>query len=127
MCAYICKPLLYRLTIEKFAKAAASIAKSLAEILGTKVGIKSSYFQENCPASSSYIRLNRYPPCPCPYSSKVFGLVPHTDSDLLTVLYQDQVGGLQMFNHGTWFAVKTNPDALIINIGDLFQVHLKST
>ncbi|KAF3453522.1 hypothetical protein FNV43_RR03962 [Rhamnella rubrinervis] len=109
-----------RLAIEKFAKAVASIAKILAEILSTKLGIRScSYFQDNCPAGSSYVRLNRYPPCP--YSSKVYGLIPHTDSDFLTLVYQDMVGGLQLFNHGAWFSVKPNPDALIVNIGDLFQ------
>lgn len=48
--------------------------------------------------------------------------MPHTDSDFLTILYQDQVGGLQLVKDGKWVAVKPNPDALIINIGDLFQV-----
>ena len=50
--------------------------------------------------------------------------MPHTDSDFLTILYQDQVGGLQLVKDGKWVAVKPNPHALIINIGDLFQVYL---
>ena len=66
--------------------------------------------------------MNRYPPCPL--ASKVFGLVPHTDSDFLTILFQDQVGGLQLLKDGKWIKVKPNPQALIINIGDLFQVRL---
>ena len=48
--------------------------------------------------------------------------MPHTDSDFLTILYQDQVGGLQLIKDNRWIAVKPNPRALIINIGDLFQV-----
>ncbi|GFZ07453.1 gibberellin 2-oxidase 8 [Actinidia rufa] len=75
--------------------------------------------RENCLPSSCYLRLNRYPPCP--KSSKLFGLVPHTDSDFLTILHQDLVGGLQLVRDGGWISVKPNPDALIINIGDLFQ------
>ncbi|KAJ4981711.1 hypothetical protein NE237_032548 [Protea cynaroides] len=63
--------------------------------------------------------MNRYPPCPLPW--KVFGLMPHTDSDFLTILYQDQVGGLQLVKDGRWVTVKPNPEALIVNIGDLFQ------
>ncbi|KAJ7946239.1 gibberellin 2-beta-dioxygenase 8 [Quillaja saponaria] len=47
--------------------------------------------------------------------------MPHTDSDFLTILHQDQVGGLQLVKDGKWIAVKPNPNALIINIGDLFQ------
>ncbi|KAL0737960.1 hypothetical protein Bca4012_014170 [Brassica carinata] len=65
------------------------------------------------------LRMNRYPPCPKP--SEVYGLMPHTDSDFLTILYQDQVGGLQLIKDNRWIAVKPNPCALIINIGDLFQ------
>ena len=50
--------------------------------------------------------------------------MPHTDSDFLTILLQYNVGGLQLVKDGKWIAVKPNPDALIINIGDLFQVSL---
>jgi gibberellin 2-oxidase len=99
---------------------AASLAQSLAEILSQILDIKSTYFQENCPPNTSYLRMNRYPPCPFP--SKAFGFMPHTDSSFLTLLYQDQVGGLQLMKDGKWFHVKPNPHALVINIGDLFQV-----
>jgi isopenicillin N synthase-like dioxygenase len=50
--------------------------------------------------------------------------VPHTDSDYLTILSQDEVGGLQLMKDSKWVAVKPNPDALIVNIGDLSQVRL---
>lgn len=52
--------------------------------------------------------------------------MPHTDSDFLTILHQDQVGGLQLVKDGKWISVKPNPEALIINIGDLFQVKFMS-
>jgi gibberellin 2-oxidase len=51
--------------------------------------------------------------------------MPHTDSDFITILYQDQVGGLQLVKDKKWIAVKPNPNALIINIGDLFQVFIE--
>jgi gibberellin 2-oxidase len=40
-----------------------------------------------------------------------------------TVLCQDHVGGLQLMKGSRWVAVKPTPNALIVNIGDLFQVH----
>ncbi|CAN0852456.1 Gibberellin 2-beta-dioxygenase 8 [Linum grandiflorum] len=106
-------------TIEQFATTVADLAQKLAGILAERVGRKSSFFKEKCSASSCYLRMNRYPPCPMP--SEVFGMMPHTDSDFLTILHQDQVGGLQLVRDGKWFAVKPDPRALIINIGDLFQ------
>ncbi|KAL0000931.1 hypothetical protein SO802_014712 [Lithocarpus litseifolius] len=108
-----------RSTIDAFGTTASTLAQTLAEILAQSLGIESNFFRENCPPKTSYIRMNRYPKCPL--VSKVFGLVPHSDSNLLTILYQDQVGGLQLMKDGRWFKVKPNPKALIINIGDLFQ------
>ncbi|KAK4258941.1 hypothetical protein QN277_005334 [Acacia crassicarpa] len=105
--------------IEQFASTVSSLAQRLADILEEKMGHKSTFFQENCLPSTCYLRLNRYPPCPL--FSEIHGLMPHTDSDFLTILHQDQVGGLQLVKDGKWIAVKPNPDALIINIGDLFQ------
>lgn len=96
------------------------LAQSLAEILVQILGIESTYFRQNCPPNMSYLRMNRYPPCP--FAPEVFGLMPHTDSSFLTILHQDQVGGLQFMKDGKWFRVKPNPEALIVNIGDLFQV-----
>ncbi|KAI4333812.1 hypothetical protein L6164_018573 [Bauhinia variegata] len=108
-----------RSKIGAFATTAAHLAETLAEILAQKLNIKSGYFQENCLPNTSFVRLNRYPSCPIP--SKVFGLLPHCDSSFLTIVYQDQVGGLQLLKDGKWVGVNPNPQALIVNIGDLFQ------
>ncbi|KAK8601084.1 hypothetical protein V6N12_050928 [Hibiscus sabdariffa] len=106
-------------SMEAFATKVASLAKQLAEILAEKLGQNWSYFQSSCLPSTCYLRLNRYPPCSIPYD--VYGLMPHTDSDFLTILHQDEVGGLQLVKDGKWISVKPNHQALIINIGDLFQ------
>ncbi|KAE8707491.1 Gibberellin 2-beta-dioxygenase 8 [Hibiscus syriacus] len=106
-------------SMEPFATKVASVAQKLAEILAEKLGHKSTFFQESCLPSTCYLRLNRYPPCPIPLD--IYGITPHTDSDFITILRQDQVGGLQLVKDGKWISVKPNPDALIINIGDLFQ------
>ncbi|KAK6230367.1 hypothetical protein QUC31_001885, partial [Theobroma cacao] len=108
-----------RSTIQEYARKANLLAQKLAEHLAQILGIKPNYFQENCSPSSSSLRMNRYPPCP--FSSRMFGIIPHTDTDFLTILSQDQVGGLQFNTDGRWFSVKPNPKALVINIGDLFQ------
>ncbi|EXC05110.1 Gibberellin 2-beta-dioxygenase 8 [Morus notabilis] len=107
--------------MERFAKAASDLVKTLVEILAQDLGVQFTYFQDNCPPNSSYLRMNRYPPCPYSSSKLVFGLIPHTDTDFLSVVYEDQIGGLQLLKDGRWFRVKPNPEALVINIGDLFE------
>ncbi|TVU02605.1 hypothetical protein EJB05_51896, partial [Eragrostis curvula] len=99
-------------------KLASTLATVLAEaVLGHAPAGES--FPESCDETTCFLRLNRYPPCP--FSPDTFGLVPHTDSDFLTVLCQDHVGGLQLMKGDAWVAVKPIPGALIVNIGDLFQ------
>lgn len=109
-----------RSTIEAFVKNVSDLAKSLAEILAQPLGVESSYFKENCPPRTSFLRLNRY--SPCPFSSQVLGLCSHTDTAFLTIVHQDEVHGLELFNGGRWIGVKPNPEALVVNIGDLFEV-----
>ncbi|MBA0634285.1 hypothetical protein Godav_029988 [Gossypium davidsonii] len=106
-------------TIEEYAEKANFLAQRLAEYLAQNLGIKANYFQENCSPSSSSLRMNRYPPCP--YPSMMFGIIPHTDTDFLTIVSQDQVGGLQLKRNGRWVSVKPNPKALVVNIGDFYQ------
>lgn len=110
-----------RSVIENFATVATGLAEKITRILAEDLGVGGTYFQENCTPRSCYLRLNRYPPCP--FSPEIFGLVPHTDSDFLTIVFQDGVGGLQLIKHdGSWASVCPNPNAVVINIGDLLQV-----
>ncbi|KAG8071528.1 hypothetical protein GUJ93_ZPchr0006g43099 [Zizania palustris] len=103
------------------------LAKTLTRVLAERLlgpGAAGDGFPDGCDDTTCFLRLNRYPPCP--FSSAAadaadFGLVPHTDSDFLTVLCQDHVGGLQLMKGSSWVAVRPIPGALIVNIGDLFQ------
>ncbi|KAL8462660.1 hypothetical protein ACS0TY_033620 [Phlomoides rotata] len=105
--------------MEQFAKVVSELSQKLVEILAEELGERSDFFKEKCVASTCYLRLNRYPRCPV--VPHMFGIMPHTDSDFITVLHQDHIGGLQLVKDGNWFAVKPNDEALVINIGDLFQ------
>ncbi|KAM0923821.1 hypothetical protein ACQ4PT_005329 [Festuca glaucescens] len=101
---------------DAMSRVADTVAGALAESLGHRAG---SAFPAGCDGTTCFLRLNRYPACP--FAPDTFGLVPHTDSDFLTILCQDQVGGLQLMKDSRWVAVKPRADALIVNIGDLFQ------
>ena len=107
--------------MKEFAAAMSKIARLLAGILAENLGNQKGVFEDICDESTCFLRLNRYPACPI--SQEIFGLVPHTDSDFLTILCQDQVGGLQLMKDSHWVAAKPNKDALVVNIGDLFQVN----
>ncbi|KAF5204351.1 Gibberellin 20-oxidase protein, partial [Thalictrum thalictroides] len=89
------------------------------ELLAISLGVDRMYFRNFYEDSSSIGRCNYYPTCQDP--SLTFGTGPHTDATSLTILYQDQVGGLEVFSQNKWKSVQPKPDALVINIGDTFQ------
>lgn len=73
--------------------------------------------------ATTYARLIYYPRCPRP--DLVFGIKPHSDATVVTVLMvDDNVGGLQVFRDGVWYDVPTRPHALLINLGDHMEVHI---
>ncbi|KAL2469749.1 1-aminocyclopropane-1-carboxylate oxidase1 [Abeliophyllum distichum] len=61
-----------------------------------------------------------YPACPEP--ELTLGASKHTDDAFLTVVLQDQIGGLQVFINDKWINIPPVPGALVVNIGDLLQL-----
>lgn len=51
------------------------------------------------------------------------GLPKHSDPNLLTLLLQDDIYGLQVYKDGQWHGVKPLPNAFVVNIGHQLQVH----
>ncbi|PIN04047.1 Iron/ascorbate family oxidoreductase [Handroanthus impetiginosus] len=67
------------------------------------------------------MRMNYYPPCPQP--ELVTGIRPHSDSVGLTILLQvNEMEGLQIKKDGMWIPVSPQPNAFVINIGDILEI-----
>jgi isopenicillin N synthase-like dioxygenase len=53
----------------------------------------------------------------------MLGVGGHTDFSAFTILWQDDLGGLEVLNKsGEWVGVPPIEDTFVINIGDLMQV-----
>ena len=55
------------------------------------------------------------------------GIHHHTDAGALTVLLQDEVGGLQVHRNDRWHDIPPVEGALVINTGDMMQVWSNDT
>ena len=63
-----------------------------------------------------------YPPQSENLGEEQFGVAPHTDYGCLTLLWQDQVGGLEVQNReGEWVTAHPIDNTLVVNVGDLLM------
>ncbi|XP_010255098.1 PREDICTED: protein DMR6-LIKE OXYGENASE 1 [Nelumbo nucifera] len=107
---------------EGYGRGIEKLAFKLLELISLSLGLPAKRLNGFFKDQTSFIRLNHYPPCPSPHLA--LGVGRHKDSGALTVLAQDDVGGLEVKRKadGQWVRVKPIPDSYIINVGDIIQV-----
>ncbi|XP_074292922.1 protein LATERAL BRANCHING OXIDOREDUCTASE 1-like [Silene latifolia] len=112
----------FRVACEEYTQEMVELSFKLLELIALSLGLSadrlSGYFKDH----ASFVRINYYPSCPFPHLA--LGVGRHKDSGALTILAQDDVGGLEVKRKmdGEWIPVKPIPDAYIINVGDVIQV-----
>ncbi|KAI8561009.1 hypothetical protein RHMOL_Rhmol04G0301900 [Rhododendron molle] len=93
---------------------------TLFELLSEALGLQPNHLKEMHCAEGVLLNGQYYPPCPEP--ELACGLTSHTDTGFLTVLLQDQIGGLQVLHQNEWIDVPPLAGALIVNIADHLQL-----
>ncbi|PON37751.1 Oxoglutarate/iron-dependent dioxygenase [Parasponia andersonii] len=113
-------PSSFREDVAKYCTSVRGLVLRLVEAISESLGLKRDSIEKSLGKHGQHMALNYYPPCPQP--ELTYGLPGHTDPNLITVLLQDQVPGLQVLRNGKWVAVNPIPKTLIVNIGDQMQV-----
>ena len=107
---------------EAYFKEGMALGKRLLRAFGVGLGVGPDYFLKYCTNPMVQMRLFHYPPQPPMSDAKAFGVAPHTDYGMITLLSQDPIGGLELKKRdGEWIAAPYVDGTLVVNIGDLFQ------
>ncbi|KAL7599336.1 hypothetical protein Lser_V15G25331 [Lactuca serriola] len=110
----------YREKMGSYAKAANTLQKQLMEVIMESLGLNADYLHDDIEEGSQVMAVNCYPACPEP--DLALGMPPHTDYGTLTILNQSQQGLQIMDQDKKWRAVPFVHGALIVQLGDQFEV-----
>ncbi len=103
-------------------KEADRLARDLLNGFAIGLNLDPDFFLRNCQTPLSRASFVYYPKQPESSGQALFGVGPHTDFGLLTVLSQDDVGGLQVKNlAGEWIEAPPIPGTMVVNVGDLLE------
>ena len=84
-------------------------------------GFEKLFYDDEFKKCHGYLRINNYS-APESLEDQVEGLGKHTDMSCITILYQDEIGGLQVrSNEGEWIDISPSEGTLVVNIGDMLQ------
>lgn len=109
-------------TMTKYHNALMDLAKRLMGGIALSLGLEQTYFDPMMKEPVSIQRVLHYPPQEKIQDDSLIGIGAHSDYGCLTILAQDQVGGLQIMNRdGDWIEAPPIPGTFIINIGDMMQ------
>jgi isopenicillin N synthase-like dioxygenase len=93
----------------------------LLSCVAVSLGLKRDFFVDKYQKRLQRTQIIYYPPHPEGATADQFGLAPHTDFGCITLLWQDQNGGLEVLERQskTWIAATPIPGTLVVNAGDL--------
>jgi isopenicillin N synthase-like dioxygenase len=98
------------------------VAHHLMRGFALGLGLDEGFFLASSDQPLSRASFVYYPAQPEDMGVDQFGVGPHTDFGVMTVLCQDSVGGLQVENiDGEWIQAPPLEDTLIVNVADLLS------
>ena len=110
----------FRETVQAGFQTLERVSFKLLAGLALSLDLPADYFAPCFEEQMSSLRMLHYPPHPDADPARSVGCGAHTDWGVLTVLAQDETGGLEIqLPDGEWLSATPVPGTLIVNIGDV--------
>jgi isopenicillin N synthase-like dioxygenase len=107
--------------VNNYRQQANKLAYKLISLIAESLGMANNSLNDYAKYPTCTTRLLYYPPQPTRNTQQI-GSGAHTDWGAITVLAQDDTGGLEVrLRDGTWVDIPPQDGMLVINTGDLMQ------
>ncbi len=105
---------------EAYITAMNALSLRLMQLLALSLDLPEDYFDASCADPMVTLRMVRYPPHPENADERTFGAGAHTDWGAVTVLAQDNLGGLEVqMPDNSWVPATPIPGTFVVNLGDM--------
>jgi len=110
-----------RTPIMAYWNALTEVSERLIIALCNQMGVDQNILLGHMSDPLTNMTLLNYPPMP-PQSDS-WGIHPHKDFNLLTLLAHDPIGGLEVRNrNGEWLSADCPPNGMVLNVGDMLEL-----
>jgi len=112
----------FRAAVEAYEQAMHTFCLRLLSPLALALGLPREWFAPHFQKPTTFLRLLHYPPHAKDAADDAFGSAPHTDYGFITILAQDNQGGLEVRRRdGTWLAAPPLEDTWVVNVADMLS------
>lgn len=112
----------FQKTVSAYNQALYLLARKLLKVFSLAFGLDLDGLEPFFKRPTTFLRLQYYPEQPNHIPEDQFGIAPHTDYGFLTLLAQDNVGGLQVKNQsGAWIEAPPLSGSFMLNSGDMLK------
>ena len=112
----------FRDAVLGYVAAVEQVARRLTAAIALAFDLDERWFDPHFRRPTTWLRLLHYPPLPDPLPPDLYGSAPHTDYGFLTVLAQDDTGGLEVrARDGGWIPAPPLPGTFVVNVADMLM------
>jgi isopenicillin N synthase-like dioxygenase len=112
----------FRDVLTRYHDTMVGVGLQLVELIAAGLGDADRLLAGSFEPPTTWLRLLHYPPCPPTAPDDLYGSAPHCDFGFITILAQDDVGGLQVMSPaGEWLDVPPVDGAFVMNVGEMLH------
>lgn len=110
----------FKMQMLAYQAAVRDLGDRVLRMLALSLDLPENHFEQFYDLPGLGLRILRYPPQPANAAPNQIGAGAHTDWGGITLLAQDDIGGLEVRNaDGEWISAKPIPGSFVVNLGDL--------